>query len=92
MDGAIARGSVAATAARDHYRDLFRPLVKASGVLGSNTRTLAAFASMMLGGPLDFFLFESVALNLFLIAVVMRRATFNRRLAGDLSDANANCG
>ncbi len=49
--------------AREKYRTLFAPLVKASGVLDSNTRTLAAFVSMLAGGPLWFFLFEIVILN-----------------------------
>ncbi len=87
----IARGGAAAAQARAGYRALFAPLVKRSAVLGSNTRTLAAFLSMLVGGPLWFFLFELTVLNVALATLVARRAWLNGHLGNALAmDASKN--
>jgi phosphatidylglycerophosphate synthase len=66
-------GHAATQDARQLYRELYQPVVKASGILDSNTRTLAGFASMLVGNPLWFFVFEIVVLNVSLGVLTMRR-------------------
>lgn len=80
MDRAIAKGSSCAASARALYRLTHEPLVKASGVLDSNTRTVAMFFSMLAGSAIWFFLFEAVVLSAVTVWVVWRRGTLNRRL------------
>ncbi|HEY2179562.1 MAG TPA: CDP-alcohol phosphatidyltransferase family protein [Caulobacteraceae bacterium] len=72
-------------AARTAYREAFAPLVKASGLLGSNVRTFAAFASILAGSPLWLFLFELTALNLALVVLAALRWRLNRAVAGRLA-------
>lgn len=62
------------------YRNIYAPLVKASGWLDSNTRTLAAFASLLMGNALWFFLFEIVGLNLALAYFTLERRRCDARL------------
>ena len=76
----LATEGAAAAAARALYRETYAPLVKTSGVLDSNTRTIAGFLAMLTGGPLWFFLFEILALNLALVALGVARARFDARL------------
>ena len=64
---------VATQDARRLYRGLYQPIVKASGILDSNTRTLAAFVCMFVAGPLWFFLFEIIVLNGALVVLTWRR-------------------
>lgn len=78
MDQALARAG--GQSARSIYRRLFAPLVKVSGVMDSNTRTLAAFLAILAGRPLWFFLFELTALNLALILMAVWRGGANRQL------------
>lgn len=75
----------AARDARQLYGELYQPVVKASGILDSNTRTLAGFASMLIGNPLWFFIFEIVVLNVALVAVTSRRRQADRNLVALLS-------
>jgi hypothetical protein len=56
-------------------------LVRRSAILGGNARTIAAFLSMLAGGPLWFFIYEIVLLNLTLAVVVILRSRRNRQLA-----------
>ena len=84
MAAAIASGPTGASGARDLYQRRFAPLVKASGVLGSNARTLATFLAVLAGRPLWFFIFEMTALNLAFIALAWRRGLANHDLAGRL--------
>ena len=58
MGPVLTAGAASAARARGLYRKLYAPLVKASGLLDSNTRTIAAFTSILAGSPLWFFLFE----------------------------------
>jgi phosphatidylglycerophosphate synthase len=88
MEAMIAIGPESAARARAIYGEAFSPLVKASGVMGSNVRTFAAFASILAGSPLWFFLFEITALNLALVVVAALRGRLNRSLAARL-DAQA---
>ena len=67
MAPALAGDAESAAVARALYRDLYAPLVKSSGVLDSNTRTIAAFASVLAGSPMWFFLFEITVLNMALV-------------------------
>jgi phosphatidylglycerophosphate synthase len=83
MDGAIAAGH--AGVARQLYRERFAPLVKASGVMDSNTRTVAAFLAVLAGRPLWLFLFELTALNAALVGVAVARGRANRDLARRLA-------
>jgi phosphatidylglycerophosphate synthase len=79
---AMARAGSAGAA---RYRERFAPIVKASGVLSSNTRTLAAFAAVLIRWPQGFFVFELTALNLALVVFAVWRARANARLAGSLA-------
>jgi phosphatidylglycerophosphate synthase len=81
MERAIGAGSQSAADARALYKSMHQPLVKASGLLDSNTRTAAVFLSMLAGTALWFFLFEAVVLSLVAVAVVWRRGVLNLRLA-----------
>jgi phosphatidylglycerophosphate synthase len=76
-----------ADTARALYRGHYAPLVKASAVLGGNTRTLAAFLSMLAGTPLWFFLFEIVVLNAALLGLVVWRRRRDRALLADIAKA-----
>jgi phosphatidylglycerophosphate synthase len=66
--------------ARVLYRDRFAPLVKASGLLSSNARTLAAFAAVLVKWPAGFFVFELTVLNLALAVFTVWRARANAQL------------
>jgi phosphatidylglycerophosphate synthase len=87
MDTAVAAGRAAD--ARRRYRERFAPLVKASGVLDSNTRTLAIFLAVLAGSPLWFFVFELTALNVAFVALALMRGRANRDLTRDLEAAGA---
>ncbi|MGH7022148.1 MAG: CDP-alcohol phosphatidyltransferase family protein [Caulobacteraceae bacterium] len=67
------------------YRAAFRPLIKTSGILDSNTRTLAAFLAVLIARPLWFFLFELTALNLALVGLALWRARVNAALVRGLT-------
>jgi phosphatidylglycerophosphate synthase len=71
--------------ARELYRDTFAPLVKASGILSSNMRTLAAFAAVLVKWPAGFFVFELTVLNLALIVFGVARVRANAQLAAALA-------
>jgi phosphatidylglycerophosphate synthase len=83
MDAAFAAGET--EAARTLYRGRFAPLVKASSVMDSNTRTLAAFLAILAGSPVWFFIFEITALNLALTVFAAARRRANRDLATALA-------
>ena len=88
METALAAGGAAAERARLIYGERLVPLVKRSAVLSGNSRTIAAFLSMLVGSPLWFFLFEIVVLNLATVAVVVARGRCNRALAAALTAGN----
>jgi phosphatidylglycerophosphate synthase len=73
-----------AAGTRKLYRELYAPLVKASGVLDSNTRTIAVFAGVLAGSPLWFFLFEITFLNIAMIWFGRERRLRNDRLVAML--------
>ena len=81
MEPALAAGGPTADRARMFYGERLAPLVKRSAVLSGNSRTIAAFLSMLAGGPLWFFLFEIVVLNLATVIVVEARGRCNRAVA-----------
>ena len=58
------------------------------GWLGPNRRTLLLGASMALGNPGWFFLFEATALNLLLVASVARQRQVDRRMAEALAEVS----
>jgi hypothetical protein len=82
MAGPLEAGGERAAAARNLYRDLFAPVIRSTSWLSGNTRTLAAFLSMLIppGSPAWFFLFETTALNLVLVRLVMIRRRRNAAL------------
>ncbi|HEY2482590.1 MAG TPA: CDP-alcohol phosphatidyltransferase family protein [Caulobacteraceae bacterium] len=82
MDAAYAAGK--AQSARTLYRKRFVSLVKASGVLDSNTRTVAAFLAILAGRPLWFFVFEFTVLNLALAVIAATRLRANRDFSARL--------
>ena len=73
-----------AAAARALYRKAFAPLVSRSGVLSGNSRTIAAFLSLLAASPLWFFVFEMTALNAVLMLLIVARARRNGALIADL--------
>jgi phosphatidylglycerophosphate synthase len=88
MGRRLADDGPAAGAASALYRDLYAPVVKASAVLSGNTRTIAAFLSMLAGSPLWFFLFEIGVLN----AALVTLAVWRRRRDGALLNGLASGG
>ena len=80
----LAAGGPRADFARRLYRDRQAPIVKRGGMLGGNSRTIAAFLSMLAGSPLWFFLFEIVVLNLGLVMLIIWRGRCNRELSATL--------
>ena len=85
MTPVLSGGEPGLSAARASYRDIKAPEVRASGVLGANTRTLAAFLSMLAGSPLWYFLFEIVVLNLALAVLIVARRRSNRAFVAFLA-------
>jgi phosphatidylglycerophosphate synthase len=85
MDTRLAAGEAGAREARRLYRRTFAPLVKASGMLGSNVRTAAAFFSVLAGSPVWFFLFEVTCLNLALAILAAVRWRSNCSLTDQLA-------
>ncbi|MBA3810114.1 MAG: CDP-alcohol phosphatidyltransferase family protein [Caulobacteraceae bacterium] len=85
MEPRLAAGGETAQALKGHYRRYFAPVVKASAVLGANSRTIAAFLAILANRPLWFFLFEVVALNLALAGFTLWRGRRNRALAAAIS-------
>lgn len=81
MEPRLVTGGETAQAARALYRRYFAPVVKASAVLGANSRTIAAFLAILAGRPLWFFLYEIVVLNLALPGFAWWRSRRNRELA-----------
>jgi phosphatidylglycerophosphate synthase len=85
MGPPLAQDRLSADAARALYRRLYAPLVKASAVLSGNTRTIAAFLSMLAGTPRWFFLFEIVVLNAALVGLAVWRRRCDRALLTAMS-------
>jgi phosphatidylglycerophosphate synthase len=73
-------GGAPAAAARKAYLERLAPVVKGGGVLGGNSRTIAAFLSMAAGNPLWFFLYEIVVLNAVLVGVMLWRGRREQQL------------
>ncbi|HEY5288892.1 MAG TPA: CDP-alcohol phosphatidyltransferase family protein [Caulobacteraceae bacterium] len=69
------------------YRDAFAPIVKTSGILASNTRTLAAFIAVLVARPVWFFIFELTVLNAALFALAVWRARANGRFAARIESS-----
>lgn len=83
MEGAIAAGH--GDEVRRLYRERFAPLVKASGLMDSNTRTVAAFLAVLAAQPLWWFVFELTALNAALVGLAAARWRANRDLSRRLA-------
>ena len=75
--------------ARQTYREIEVRLVKTSGLLGSTGRSLAAAASLLVGTPLWFFLYEIVVLNAATALFVEWRRRANIEVVGALSRLGA---
>jgi phosphatidylglycerophosphate synthase len=78
---AAALGRASAEAGRRAYREAFAPVLKRSGLLASNTRTLAGFAAVLIARPAWFFVFEIIILNGVLAALLAMRLRASARLA-----------
>jgi len=81
----LAGGGAGAERTRAVYRRLYAPLVSASGLFGSNSRTIAAFLSILAGSPLWFFVYEITVLNLLLAVVTVARLRCDAQLAAALA-------
>ena len=84
MEAQISVGGARADAARNLYRDLYAPVVRGSAVLSGNSRTLAAFLSLLAASPLWFFVFEMTVLNAALAVLILWRGRRNARLIAGL--------
>ena len=85
LEPKLAQGGDVASNVRDAYRRAHVFIVKRSGLLSSNSRTLAACLAVLVMHPAWFFIYETTALNAVLLAVLMARALRNRRLAADFA-------
>ena len=81
LEPKLARGGEAADEVRAAYRRAHVFIVKRSGLLSSNSRTLAAFLAVLAKHPGWFFIYEITVLNGVLLAVLVARAIRNRMLA-----------
>jgi len=70
---------------RARYRALFEPVVKWSGWLGGNGRTMAGFLAVLAGRPAWFFVFELTLLNAVLAGVTIWRVRRNAKLVEALA-------
>ena len=72
------------------FRDAFRakslPMMKYTNMLSFNTRTFALFASILIGMPWLYFIFELIVLNIMLIYMICRYERFCRRFIKELED------
>ncbi len=84
-----ARGAATLDTARQLYRARQVALVKRSGLLGSTGRSFAVVASLLVGSPLWFFLYEIVVLNLALLVFVIWRGRANLAVARSLGGLGA---
>jgi phosphatidylglycerophosphate synthase len=89
MARACARDAATLDAARQLYRTKQVALVKRSGLLGSTGRSFAMVASLLVGSPLWFFLYEIVVLNLALLVFVLWRHRANLEVTHSLSRLGA---
>ncbi|MBS0408393.1 MAG: CDP-alcohol phosphatidyltransferase family protein [Proteobacteria bacterium] len=80
LEPKLAEGGDAASAVREAYRRAHVFIVKRSGLLSSNSRTLAAFVAVLVKHPAWFFIYEITVLNGVLLAVLAARAVRNRGL------------
>jgi len=81
LEPKLAQGGEAAADIRAAYRRAHVFIVKRSGLLSSNSRTLAAFLAVLVQRPSWFFVYEIIVLNGVLLAVLVARAVRNRALA-----------
>ncbi len=80
MGARVAQGGALADSAKRLYREIYAPLIRRSAVLSGNSRTIAAFLSLLAGSPMWFFIFEMTALNAALVVLVAWRRRQNGRL------------
>ncbi|MGA0602092.1 CDP-alcohol phosphatidyltransferase family protein [Caulobacter sp. KR2-114] len=81
LEPKIAEGGETAADVRAAYRRAQVFIVKRSGLLSSNSRTLAAFLAVLARHPAWFFIYEITVLNGVLLAVLAARAIRNHQLA-----------
>jgi phosphatidylglycerophosphate synthase len=81
LEPKLAEGGNVAAEIRANYRRANVFIVKRSGLLSSNSRTLAAFLAVLAQHPGWFFIYEITVLNGVLLAVLAARAIRNRALA-----------
>lgn len=71
---------------RDDFRRLSLPLMKFTNILSFNWRTIALFASLFVGMPWLYFVFELVVLNGLLLYMVRRHESVCRTLEIELEN------
>jgi phosphatidylglycerophosphate synthase len=84
MAAALASGGARAEAARKVYAARQRPLVKLASALSTNWETVGVFLSLLAGSGLYFLVFQAVALNLVMAAVVLAERRNYARIVGEL--------
>jgi len=89
MSRQFSLGPAAMAAARTQYRTRAVRLVKYSGVLGSTGRSLAIVASLLVGSPLWFFLYEILILNAVVVGFIWWRRRVNNAVGHALGGFGA---
>jgi phosphatidylglycerophosphate synthase len=84
MARVVAAGGPRAEAARKAYAGRQRPLVKLASALSTNWETVGVFLSLLAGSALYFLVFQAVALNLVMAAVVLAARRNYALIIGEL--------
>jgi len=78
-------GNIPATFAA-RFRSLSLPLMKFTNILSFNWRTIALFASLFIGQPWLYFMFELLALNALLLYMMRRHERLCRTLINEINE------
>ncbi len=65
-----------------------RAILPTVAIIGANPRTILLGLSMIAGSPLWFFLIETVAFNIVLVAAILQAASIGRRIAREIAHGN----
>ncbi|MEH3038137.1 MAG: CDP-alcohol phosphatidyltransferase family protein [Sphingomonas adhaesiva] len=65
-----------------------RAILPTVAIIGANPRTILLGLSMIAGSPLWFFLIETVAFNIVLVAAIVQAAAIGRRIAAQIAHGN----
>ncbi len=64
---------------RREYCNRYAPLLRQWSLLSANTRTMAIYIACLAAGPLYYFLFEIILLNLVMLWLLIRQRRFDQR-------------